>query len=170
MTGSWTEDFTGADATSFYTAAYKALPDSSSTAMYYKAGGTPAFVDGVMTLTGSRVTIGARGTTGTTSSSTPGGIFTINGKSCTLTLNTSEAGAGTGKFQVYVDNNTTSGGNSVHGASSKVVEVVASTVQLGANSWSFAINTASYTGGSFLMLRTESAATVKIDSASLSCS
>jgi hypothetical protein len=138
--------------------------------MYYKAGGTPSFTDGVMTLTGSRVTIGARASTGTTSSSTPGGIFTINGKSCTLTINAPEAGTGTGKFQIYVDNNTTTASNSVHGASSKVVEVTGSAVVSGANAWSFAISTASYTGGSFLMLRTESSATVKIDSASLTCS
>ncbi len=168
VTGSWTEEFS-ADATSFYTATYKALPDSSSTAMYNKTGGTPAFADGVMTLTGSRVTIGARGTASTTASSTPGGVFTINNKSCTLTINTSEAGTGTGKFQVFVDNNTTSGGNSVHGSSSAVVNVATNSVVAGANAWSFAISTANFTGGSFLMLRTESSNTVKIDSASLNC-
>lgn len=137
--------------------------------MYAKLGGSPTVTNGVVSLPGARFSIGALGTASTTSTSTPGGIFDIVGKSCTLAVTFDAAGVGSGKFQVTVDNNTTSSGNSPHGAASRVVDVVASTISAGTVNYPINLTTAGFTGGSFLMLRTESSATVSIGALSLTC-
>ncbi|MDZ4263009.1 MAG: pectate lyase, partial [Pseudomonadota bacterium] len=62
--------------------------------------------------------------------------------------------------QVYIDNSTTSSGNSIHGANSKVFEAVASALTAGQQ---VEITPAVGTAGSFIALRTESSATVVID-------
>jgi hypothetical protein len=52
-----------------------------------------------------------------------------------------------------VDNNTTSGGNSIHGSASRIFNADSSTVLTG----SFSVNSSVGTANSFIMLRCESA-------------
>ncbi|GAA5172217.1 hypothetical protein GCM10025770_38030 [Viridibacterium curvum] len=171
VTGTWTESFSASNASAFFTTAYAAQPDDAGKAMYRKTGGTATVASDVLTMAGLRFTVGERGSTGTTATSTPGGIFTINGKTCTLTIDVGVAGSGTGNFQLAVDNNSTSNSNSSspHGSNSRVVDVAIGTLTVGTHSWTFALNTPTYSGGSFFQLRTESSATIGLNSASLSC-
>lgn len=170
---------TGATAT-FFSTGYAAIANGgASTPMYLVKGGNPALAanasvsgDYVLSLTGARFTAGAVSTTDSTSMSTPGGIFDIIGKSCDLVIDFAAAGTGSGKFQVTVDNNTTSSGNSIV-ANSRVVDIAASTIAAGVRTFSFtrAAPAANYTPGqgSFLMFRTESSTTVSMNSFSLNC-
>ncbi len=173
VTYPWSDDFNVATTATLFTTGYAALPTDATKAMYVKTGGSPAVTDGVITLTGARFTIGALSSTTTSATSTgPLGIFDIVGKNCTLTVNLAEPGSvtTTGKtFQVYVDNNTDKSANSPH-SNSQVVKVDASTLTSGDNVFVFpAITTAGFTGGSFLQIRTETGATVKINSIGLNC-
>lgn len=138
--------------------------------MYVKTGGTITVSGGALTLNAARFTVGALGTTATSLLSTPGGVFTVVGKTCTFAMEVSTAGTGAGKkFQVYVDNNTTTGSSSPHNSASKVVDVDVSTLAVGSYSYPITLTTAGFTAGSFLQLRTESGATLGLTSASLNC-
>jgi hypothetical protein len=168
---SCSEDFNNATTDSFFTAAYQSVPGNSRQPMYLKTGGAPTIANGVLTLAGARFAVGALGDTGTNSSSTPGGYFDVVGKTCTFILNAKAPGSGTGKFQVYVDNNTTGQNNSIHGASSKAVEVAADTIVAGNNNYTWKIDAGKWPAGtgSFLQIRTDSNATVQIDSFRFNC-
>lgn len=172
VVSAWSDSFDSATTATLTTAAYSALPTDSTLPAYINNGGTITVDSGVVTLTGARLSIGAYSSTATTSTTSPGGIFNIVGKSCTLIVTAGSAGTGTGKFQVYVDNNTTSSSASIHGSDSRVVNVLATTISQGDNTYSLALTDASWPSGagSFITLRAESSATVTIDAISLSCS
>ncbi|GAB2890426.1 hypothetical protein GCM10027046_18830 [Uliginosibacterium flavum] len=128
--------------------------------------------NGVITIPPSTImSFGALASTVTTATTTPGGMFSINNKACTLKVVIPETGIGTTtkKFQIMVDNNTDSGGNSVHGSSSRFYNTAANTIT--AQTLSFPLNyaTSGFTGGSFIAFRTESSVTMKISSISLNC-
>lgn len=146
----------------------------STVAMYVKGGGTPTVTSGVLGLPAARITVGALAPTVTTGMTSPGGTFDIIGKTCTLNITYAAAGTGAGRFQVFVDNNTTTATNSIHGAASQVVLVSpASGIVAGTVPYTFSlpVPAAGYTAGqgSFLMFRTESTSAVSIESFSLSC-
>lgn len=164
----WSEQFSARDSAFFLTPAYAAIPADSSKPLYATPSpGSLRVADGALTLSNARFTVGALGSTPTTSA-TPGGVFNMVGKACTLTLNVRSA-SGTGNFYVYVDNNTTSQDNSPHGKVSRAVNVGVSSLVEGQNVFKWSIPRSAYTGESFLQIRADSASTVVIDSANLTC-
>ncbi len=155
------ETFASATADNFWTADYKA--QSNGLAMYYPTGNQSSitFTDGQMTLAGARFAIGQTDPVSTGNEDTD-----VNG-SLDLSKNWKIqiyviSGSGSGNFQVQVDNNTTSGKNSIHGDSSRIFSEVASEL----SDTTITISSAekgSFTPNSFLFLRTESKATVVTD-------
>jgi pectate lyase len=155
----YVENFATADSSNFFTAAYRALP-GTTTAMYVKTGGTVTASTGNLVVEGGRFTIGALGSTGTTTSTTPGGVFDLSSPYRITIVTGAISGDTAKKFQVYVDNNTTSSGSSIHGSASKVFE---DTVGNSLNK-TITIEATVGTASSFLQIRTESASSVTIKS------
>ncbi|MDC8829691.1 pectinesterase family protein [Alteromonas gilva] len=114
------------DINTFFSSGYKRLTDDpNSGPMYFKTGGNP-LIDpslGQLTLAGARFTIGnaaANPGAETAESDTVGtGIFNIS-QGFTLSFDVIDHN-GSGSMNLYVDNNTTSQGKSVHGGASKFV-------------------------------------------------
>lgn len=109
------EDFAMADTANFFTNAYKAIPTDASLPLYVAtAGGTRVtFADGELSMTNARFTIGDKG------GATAAGVQPNGSYDLTTPYRikfTILAAAGTGNLQVYVDNNTTSAGSSIHNA------------------------------------------------------
>jgi pectate lyase/fibronectin type 3 domain-containing protein len=154
------DHFAGATSANLFTKDYKALPGDDAKPMYLRLGGTAAIdtVTSTLTLTGARVTVGAKSNTGTSSTVTPGGVFDLS-KEYKVTVNVASA-SGTGKFFIFVDNNSTSSNGSIHGSASKLYEAVGNTIQPGEISFVSSIGNVD----SFIGLRTESSATVTITS------
>lgn len=113
--GLLSENFDLADATNFFTIAYKTLPDDAAAPFYVATSGGSriTFADGALSMTNARFTLGDKGGA-TSASAQPNGVLDLS-KPYRLSF-TVTAAAGTGNFQVYVDNNTTSAGNSIHSA------------------------------------------------------
>ena len=158
------EDFTVDDAATLFSTTYKALPDDGATAMYYITGGTSGLsvTDGKLTIASARFTIGnTTPTVGTTGADTVGtGIFDLSKPYKVVMDIISVGGTDTTKdFQIYVDNNTSSSGNSIHGGASKFYGVDVSTLSPGTLEVTGLVATAN----SFLQIRTETNATVEID-------
>jgi pectate lyase/fibronectin type 3 domain-containing protein len=154
------DDFAGATSANLFSKDYKALPDDASKPMYIRLGGTAAIDTdkSTLTLTGARVSVGAKSNTTTNATTTPGGVLDLS-KEYKVTVNVASA-SGTGKFFIFVDNNSTSSGGSIHGNASKLYEAVGSTIQPGQISVVSSVGNAD----SFIGLRTESSATVTITS------
>lgn len=171
VVSAWADNFDSATAASLTTAAYSSLPTDATLPAYQNLSGTITVSSGIATLTGARLVIGALSSTASTATSSPGGIFNIVGKFCTLVVTAASQGTGTKTFQVYVDNNTTSSSASLHGSSSKVVSVAATSIVQGDNTFTWTLTDATWPSGagSFIMLRTESGTTVAIDAISLTC-
>lgn len=116
------------DTDTFFSSSYKRLSDAPDAgALYLVTGGSP-LVDattGQLTLEGDRFTIGnaaANPSANTSGSDTVGtGIYNIS-EGFTISFDVISTG-NAGSFSLYVDNNTTSQGNSVHGAASKFVSI-----------------------------------------------
>lgn len=106
----------------FFTSSYKKLSDEQGAGpLYYKTGGTPAIDESVgqMTLAGARFSIGNTVPGIDTSSSNTAGVGIYNiSEGFTISFDVISHN-GAGSLSLYVDNNTTSQGNSVHGAASK---------------------------------------------------
>lgn len=112
-----TEDFAAADTTTFLSVGYKANPTDASLALYsLPTGGSAAritFADGALSMTNTRFTIGDKGgATATTGTTQPNGSYDLT-RPYRITF-TITAATGTGNFQVYVDNNTSTSANSIH--------------------------------------------------------
>jgi len=111
------ENFEGlTDVDAFWTAAYKSLPGDETKPLYYQTGGTITLVDDGLKLDGGRFTIGMpidRNPT-TSDDKDAGGAFDLS-KPYKITVEfTGVEGTLAKKFQVYIDNNTTSAGSSIH--------------------------------------------------------
>lgn len=181
----WSDEFSLATTATLFTSGYASFTkdDGSNASLYYKAGGSPTVTNGVVTLSSARFTVGELNPASATSSTSAGplGIFSIVGKTCTLTINASQPGTGSGKFLVSVDNNTTSSGNSPHASAklsstgstgssgSTVVSTLATSIAGGDNVFTWTLSNAGYTGGSFLQIRTESGSSVYLNSIGLNC-
>lgn len=126
------EDFAAADAATFFTSAYKAMPNDASKALYRITGGGSNIVlaAGQLSMNNARFTIGdlSEGTA-TAAGAQPNGAFNL--AQPYRVKFTIEAMAGTGNVQVYVDNNTTSAGNSIH---STIGSTASRLTQIAANS------------------------------------
>lgn len=111
------EDFMGLEnINDFWSADYKSLPEDNSKPMYVRKGGTISLVDGILILDGGRFTIGMPNDRAETTKDDPeaGGTFDLS-KPYKITIEFTEVGGELGKkFQIYIDNSTTSGGKSIH--------------------------------------------------------
>lgn len=130
------ENFDGANANNFYST-YRV--NSNNQSLYRKAGGNPSFVNGGIELNGARFTIGEAG--GDLDLSQP----------WTLSFDVLAA-SGSGKIQIYVDNNSTSG--------DRVFNQNATTLDVGTR---FVLQSNEGTAESYIQIRAESAATLRFD-------
>ncbi|TCT15355.1 pectate lyase [Natranaerovirga pectinivora] len=155
----YSDDFLGVTSGNLFTTSYKSLPNDPSKPMYLKTGGTVIAGSSTVTLDGGRMTIGALSTSSTSSSSTPGGVFDLSGNYRIVLNVSSKGGTSSKKFQVYVDNNTTSQSNSIHGGASKVYEETIGNLSTG----NIIIDSNIGTQNSFIQIRTESGGSVTIN-------
>jgi pectate lyase len=150
------------DKNTLFSGAYQSISTDASAPLYFITGGGSAITiaNNQLTLAGARFTIGNRPPRASTTANdtNANGDFDLT-RPYRISF-TVIAASGSGKMQVYVDNNTTSQGNSIHGANSKVYEVVANSLTAGQQ---VTITPAVGTGNSFIALRTESSASVTID-------
>ncbi|MEN0037911.1 MAG: hypothetical protein AAGC78_12635 [Cellvibrio sp.] len=150
------------DKTTLFSASYKAISTDASAALYFITGGASGITiaNNELSLVGGRLTVGHRPPRASTTASdtNANGDFDLS-RPYRISF-TIVAASGSGKLQVYVDNNTTSQGNSIHGANSKVFEAVASSLVAGQR---IEISRTVGTANSFFALRTESSASVTID-------
>lgn len=154
------ETFDVVDATAFFSAAYKAMPDDAAAPFYVAtAGGTRVtFADSKLSMTNARFTLGDKG--GATAAETqPNGVLDLT-KPYRVKF-TITAIAGTGNVQVYVDNNTTSAGSSIHSAigstASRLIQIAASSITTFPHE--VVIESAVGTATSFFQIRADSAVT-----------
>jgi pectate lyase len=150
------------DKTTLFSAAYQAVSTDASAALYFITGGGSGITvnNNELSLAGGRLTIGNRPPRASTAASdtNANGDFDLS-RPYRISF-TVVAASGSGKLQVYIDNNTTSQGNSLHGANSKVFEAVANNLVAGQR---VEISRTVGTVNSFIALRTESSASVTID-------
>lgn len=150
------------DKTTLFSANYQSISTDSSSALYFITGGSSGITitNNELTLAGARLTIGNRPprTSTTSSDASANGDFDLS-RPYRISFNV-VAASGTGKLQLYIDNNTTSQGNSIHGTNSKVFEATANTLIAGQR---VEISPTVGTTNSFIALRTESSASVTID-------
>ncbi|HCS63172.1 MAG TPA: hypothetical protein DIW64_03270 [Cellvibrio sp.] len=154
------EDFATADTTNFFTNAYKAIPTDSSLPLYVATAGSTrvSFANGELSMNNARFTIGDKG--GATAAGVqPNGSYDLtNAYRVKFTIT---AIAGTGNVQVYVDNNTTSAGSSIHSAigstASRLTQIAASSITTFPHE--VVIESAVGTATSFFQIRADSAVT-----------
>ena len=124
----FTETFEAQDAAALFSADYKAVSTDDTVAMYQVTAGESniTVADGQLTMANARFTVGSVSNDPTTTAEDqPNGTLDLTRP---YRINMSVASATSvddndpGKFQIYVDNNTTSSDNSIHGGDSKVVE------------------------------------------------
>lgn len=151
------EDFSAPDATTFTSAAYKSLPDDSSKGMYtITAGATRlSFEEGALSFHNARFTIGDKGDP-TNATDQPNGVLDLS-KPYIIKF-TILAAEGSGNFQVYVDNNTTSAGNSIHAAIGSTASRLLQMTPTDITSFPYEVEIVSDVGtaNSFLQLRADS--------------
>ena len=154
------------DKATLFSAAYQSISTDASAARYYITGGGSGMtvVDNQLSIVGGRFTIGHRPprTSTTASDTSANGDFYLT-RPYRISFDVIAA-SGAGKVQVFIDNSTTSSGNSIHGASSRVFESVASNLTAGQH---IEINSSLGTATSFIAIRTESSASVVIDNLTL---
>lgn len=156
------DDYIGATTNNLFTSEYMVLPVDGKKPMYIKKGGTISANSGFVTLgteSGGRMTIGALSNTNSTSNSTPGGVFDLSKEYEVIIKVSAVDGNLTKKFQVYVDNNTTSANNSIHGSNSRIYDKKLDEVETG----EITIKSNIGTKNSFIQLRVESGGLIKID-------
>ncbi|AFU99237.1 Pectate lyase-like protein [Simiduia agarivorans SA1 = DSM 21679] len=148
----------------FFTASYKSLTGSAGTGtpLYHRVTGSAEIVDGALSLTGARVSVGNSTPTVSTTGSdqqTTGVLplvadYRVSFKVVSVAGDTSKA------FMIYVDNNTASSANSLWGGASKFYSVALNSLVPGQT---YQVSGLLASANSFLTLRTESAATIVLD-------
>jgi hypothetical protein len=109
------EDFAAADADSFFSIAYKTMPADTSKSLYsaLSGGSRITVANGELSMNNARFAVGdLSGGAATAANVQPNGAFDLSQPY--RVKFTVLAATGTGNFQVYVDNNTTGAGNSIH--------------------------------------------------------
>lgn len=162
------EDFTGLTSIDdFWKASYKSLPGDPDQPMYKLTGGKITLENGMLVLDGARFTIGMpsdRAET-TDADTDAGGTFDLS-KSYKITVEyDTVSGELSKKFQIYIDNNTTSAGKSIHHSKGSTASRPYS-VSLEALPENGVIEVTPNVGteNSFIQLRVESSAIIKIKS------
>lgn len=162
------EDFTGLTSIDdFWKASYKSLPGDPDQPMYKLTGGKITLENGMLVLDGARFTIGMpsdRAET-TDADTDAGGTFDLS-KSYKITVEyDTVSGELSKKFQIYIDNNTTSAGKSIHASKGSTASRPYS-VSLEALPENGVIEVTPNVGteNSFIQLRVESSAIIKIKS------
>lgn len=156
------EDFSAADTAAFLTAAYKSIPTDNNLPLYVvPSGGSVAritFANGELSMTNTRFTIGDKG--GATAAGVqPNGSYDLTKPYRIKFTITNAVGASptTGKIQVYVDNNTGSQANSIHGNASRMFDILASSITTFPHE--VIIENSLGTAASFIQIRVDSAIT-----------
>ena len=162
------EDFSGLDSISeFWSKDYKALPGITDQPMYKQLGGNFTLDNGELVLNGGRFSIGMLYDRPETKSSDTeaGGTFDLT-KKYRITVEFTEVGGDTGKkFQIYVDNNTTSAGNSIHSViGSNASRLYTESLSALPESKVISVESTIGTDSSFIQLRVESNGIIRIKS------
>lgn len=175
------ENFEGlTDVDDFWTAAYKSLPGDETKPLYFKTGGAFSLKDGGLKMgedKGGRFTIGStkleKDTTKAEDTEASGSFDLSKPFKITIVLVDStpgsKDGAEAGNFQVYLDNNATKKGLSMHGDSSQLISKSLKTDEeienIIANDGVVEIGPINFgTETSFIQVRTDSGGTVVIKS------
>lgn len=150
-----------------FTPAFKALPNDAAKPFYAVAAGTPQIDNGKLVLANGRITMGAVADAdgkiaASTTDTRPAGVLDLS-KPYRVVVKVTEAAtvtAGKDSFTIYVNNSTTKQTDSPLGKESQLAKVSASTLKVGENVFEGKVADAK----SFLQLRAESGAMVKIES------
>lgn len=153
-----------------FTPAFKALPGNATKPLFVLSGGAAQVENGKLVLANGRFTVGAvsdeAGTIGKSDGTIrPAGTLDLS-KPYKITLKVSEVASiapGKDNFFIYVNNSTTKQSDSPLGAASQIVKVPVSTLKVGENVFTGTVGDAT----SFLQIRAESGAVVKIESVSI---
>ncbi|MER2493053.1 pectinesterase family protein [Catenovulum sediminis] len=159
--GALTEDFSAADRATFFSAAYKTLATDDTQALYIRTGGNVDPVNGELVIDGGRFTIGDTGTATTEAGVDPLGTLDLS-LGATLSFKLIAALGEEKGFFVYLDNNTSGSGNSLHGGASKITIGTQSELAQKVGE-TILVDIPAGTKTSFLQLRTESNFAVTID-------
>src|SRR5690606_12431489 len=139
----------------FTSAVYKTLPNDPAMPLYVATSGSSrmTFVDGALSMNNARFTIGDKAdSTDTAAATQPNGDldltspYRIRFKVLSFT--------GSGNFQVYVDNNTTSSSKSLHGSSSRLLQMAS--VEISSVPYDVVIESDLGTATSFFQIRADS--------------
>ncbi|HHX74919.1 MAG TPA: hypothetical protein GX699_08455, partial [Firmicutes bacterium] len=154
------EGFSGLDSINeFWSKDYKALPGTTDQPMYKSLGGNITLDNHELVLNGGRFSIGMPYDRPDTKSSDTeaGGTFDLT-KKYRITVEFTEVGGDTGKkFQIYVDNNTTSAGNSIHSViGSNASRLYTESLSALPESKVISVESTIGTDSSFIQLRVES--------------
>lgn len=157
-----TEDFSAADTATFFSTSYKTMPADPTKALYRSLSnaGNVTFAGGQLSMFNARFSIGdlSEGVL-TTSSTQPNGAFNLSQPyRVKLTIVSATATSPTtGNIQIYVDNNTTSAGASIHNS---IGSTASRLIQVPINGTTFpyevVINSSVGTANSFFQLRADS--------------
>jgi pectate lyase len=154
------------DKATLFSAGYQSVSTDTTAALYFVTSGNSGITvtNNELTITAGRFTIGHRPprTTTTASDLNANGDFDLS-RPYRISFNV-VASSGTGKVQVYVDNNTTGAANSMHAGNSRVFDAAANTLTAGQL---IEITPSIGTATSFIALRTESSTSVTIDNLKL---
>lgn len=150
-----------------FTAAFKALPGDAAKPFFVVSGGTAQIENGKLVLANGRITMGAvADAEGKVAASTPdtrpAGVLDLS-KPYKIIVKVAEAQSlnpGKDTFTIYVNNSTAKQSDSPLGKDSQLIKVSASTLKVGENVFEGKVGDAK----SFLQLRAESGASVKIES------
>jgi len=170
------EDFSAVDTADFMSEVYKALPTDPATPLYEATSGGSriALSDGALAMTNARFTVGSSdNTVASAAAVAPLGTLDLsNAYTLRFTVVNFTDDADTtndsGKFQVYVDNNTTSSSNSIHEGASKVLEIAVNDGTITTLPHTVTLNLDVGTATSFLQFRADSrVGTLVIDDLSI---
>ncbi|MFT3736386.1 MAG: hypothetical protein QM776_15440 [Rhodocyclaceae bacterium] len=152
---------------SVFTAAFKALPNDAAKPFFVVAAGSAQVENGKLVLANGRITMGAVAEAdgkiaASTTETRPAGVLDLS-KPYKIIVKVSESASvvpGKDTFTIYVNNSTTKQGDSPLGKDSLLVKVPAASLKVGENVFEGKVGDAK----SFLQLRSESGAMVKIES------
>lgn len=155
----------------FFTATYKSLPNDGSSALYNVTSGSSrlTITDGVLSIDNARFSWGntTPGTETADTDTTTTGVYDLSREYNIVfdVISASEPDATDqdNSFMIYVDNNSSSSGKSIHGGASKFYSAkIADLAQL-ASGTEVTVPGLLATETSFLQLRAESGAVIEID-------
>ena len=156
------EDFSAESVDHFFSADYKALPGTTKPLYVATSGQSKMELqDGKLKLGDARFAIGmSRSSETTADDQEAGGVLDLTKKYRITIEYTATEGTDTKEFQVFVDNNTSSAGDSMHGNPSRIYKSALKDLPESPIVFEAELGTAT----SFLQFRQESASAIWIDS------